>query len=659
MNDTCFPEGPENDPRFDIIKDFVRKHNFKFSAIGMKLRNKDYKNIKDIFDEITKELDEDMSISEKCWNIFNPNQRPEYKDDKKPKFRNFKDGYVGYHTNNIPSSKRKGGYTPIDYSSLSEDQISELKNEFLNKTKEILDNDPDKRHFSSSIKKNKNLLDDIMYHTKFLDEDCSFSERVYSYMNDYSNENIICKYGNKFTFIGYNFGYRGGCGRASSCKCVSEKVSKSISNTKSTFTKERNQEINEKRNQTVLEKSGGEYCNNGQSPTAKKKHREFYDDKEKVRAQVEKQENTCMEKYGVTNAAKLPEIREKITETSLEKYGVKNYNQKHLPKESLKIIEDPHTLDEIYQKEGSIRTAEILGVTPGLINRSVLKYGLEKNIVNSGEKEIYEFIKELGVENISQNSRPLDGKEIDILCKDINIGFEFNGIYWHSTKFKDAEYHMNKNILAENMGYEISHIFEDEWRDSKDKIKNLIERKIGLSNKETPKGKTFVDYVSKRTSDNFMNEYHIDGYKDADYHCAVYKKDDIVAIMTFSKNTKNKSDLIQFSFSHTIKDDIKMLLDYFISENNISEIEFVMDMKFNFLKEFLDYGFKVIDIIPPKAFYYCEEEKIPEDLFDKEKLLEIYGMEDNGYDLDELIDMLNIHKVYDCGYKKLSWKKKK
>jgi hypothetical protein len=58
------------------------------------------------------------------------------------------------------------------------------------------------------------------------------------------------------------------------------------------------------------------------------------------------------------------------------------------------------------------------------------------------EKELYEFIKSIYEGEIVQSYR--DGLEIDIYLPDLNLGLEFNGLYYHSDKFKENNYHINK-----------------------------------------------------------------------------------------------------------------------------------------------------------------------------------------------------------------------
>jgi len=59
------------------------------------------------------------------------------------------------------------------------------------------------------------------------------------------------------------------------------------------------------------------------------------------------------------------------------------------------------------------------------------------------QKEICEFIKHLYTDIIIENYK-IENQEIDIFIPKLNLGFEFNGLYWHSDVFKKPTYHYNK-----------------------------------------------------------------------------------------------------------------------------------------------------------------------------------------------------------------------
>jgi len=55
-----------------------------------------------------------------------------------------------------------------------------------------------------------------------------------------------------------------------------------------------------------------------------------------------------------------------------------------------------------------------------------------------------------------------------MLLPELNIGFEFNGVFWHSDKFKDDKYHYKKNKLSLENGVKLYTIWEDDWNTKKE-----------------------------------------------------------------------------------------------------------------------------------------------------------------------------------------------
>jgi hypothetical protein len=70
---------------------------------------------------------------------------------------------------------------------------------------------------------------------------------------------------------------------------------------------------------------------------------------------------------------------------------------------------------------------------------------LEHSFHSYDENNIINFIKNIGFK-CKSNRSVLNGKEIDIYINDLNIGFEYDGVLWHTENFgkKDKFYHVNK-----------------------------------------------------------------------------------------------------------------------------------------------------------------------------------------------------------------------
>ena len=89
---------------------------------------------------------------------------------------------------------------------------------------------------------------------------------------------------------------------------------------------------------------------------------------------------------------------------------------------------------------------------------------------SKGELEIRKYISDNYPElKIIPNDRTiLEGKEIDILIPELNIGIEYDGIYWHKDREK---YDKQKDIKALSKGVVLFHIKEK--RTKKEKLKNF------------------------------------------------------------------------------------------------------------------------------------------------------------------------------------------
>jgi ssDNA-binding Zn-finger/Zn-ribbon topoisomerase 1 len=90
------------------------------------------------------------------------------------------------------------------------------------------------------------------------------------------------------------------------------------------------------------------------------------------------------------------------------------------------------------------------------------------NVLSKRENAISSFIEFLGYKTIRRFVIK-DGKcrrEIDIFIPDLMIGFEYNGVFWHSSDAnaliqKDVYYHANKQLQARKQGIDLFFIWED------------------------------------------------------------------------------------------------------------------------------------------------------------------------------------------------------
>lgn len=266
-----------------------------------------------------------------------------------------------------------------------------------------------------------------------------------------------------------------------------------------------------KRKQTNLERYGDENYTLYGSDKFKQIMKEQYGDE--YYNNREKYKQTCLEKYGVTcnlviNSSEnskrnwdnnYDKIIEKIKETNLLNRGTefpgqsKDVIQKIVNKKVKRVSE----IEKEYNCTQQRKLIKLYG--QGWLNIDLEKIVIDgrkfianENIpiikeywatptsVSHEEKELLSYIKEIYKGEIKENVTNVISNncgrkyELDIYLPNEHIAFEFNGIYWHSDKFKDQFYHQRKTLLCYAQGVQVIHIYENDWNDNKEQIKQQI-----------------------------------------------------------------------------------------------------------------------------------------------------------------------------------------
>jgi hypothetical protein len=119
---------------------------------------------------------------------------------------------------------------------------------------------------------------------------------------------------------------------------------------------------------------------------------------------------------------------------------------------------------------------------------------------------------------------------------DLGIGFEFNGLYWHSEDKKERGYHLEKTLYFEKRGIRIIHIWEDDWTYKKYIMMSQIRNWIGVLNERIGARKCKVVKIKdKSVLRDFLDANHIQGYVNSDIALGLVNDGDLVSVMTFDK----------------------------------------------------------------------------------------------------------------------------
>lgn len=138
---------------------------------------------------------------------------------------------------------------------------------------------------------------------------------------------------------------------------------------------------------------------------------------------------------------------------------------------------------------------------------------------SDGEKELLLFLTEKLQLKIETNNRAIipnklgnDYLEIDSLCRDLNIAFEYNGNYYHSNKFmlkhskrksdfsSIEEFHQYKVDKCKEAGIDLVFVWEDQWIDNNEQARKDIENfvRIGEKSEQLTRLTSILDTKDKK-----------------------------------------------------------------------------------------------------------------------------------------------------------------
>ncbi len=401
----------------------------------------------------------------------------------------------------------------------------------------------------------------------------------------------------------------------------------------------------------------------------------------------EKIKNYNLELYGVYHYSKTNEYKEKIIETCLEKYGVKSIFQSDTHKDKIRnTCLEKYGVNNITKSEyyheiciigNNINYIKYLNNNISLFNcqnkhtfeisSSNYFNRLKSNIPlcticnpigdtkSIKEKELLEFIQKNYTSNVISGYR--DGLEIDIYLPELKIGFEFNGLYWHSDNFKESNYHINKTNYFKEKDIRIIHIWEDDWTFKQDIVKSQINNLLSKSDKIFAR-KCLIKEVSAKESRIFLDSNHIQGFTSSSFKIGLYYNDALVSIMTFDSFEGRKKmeeggyNLSRFcnKLGYNVVGGASKLLSYFIKNKNVSRIVSYADRDWSIGDLYYKLGFESVGSNGPDYKYIIDGKRVHKSRYKKSRL-------NTTLTESQRMKELNINKVYDCGKIKFELKK--
>lgn len=360
----------------------------------------------------------------------------------------------------------------------------------------------------------------------------TFAEMIYLFYHNLDNPPVCGICGSKTKFIGYTKGYREFCSHKcmNSCKDVQERKKATSLKNFGTTSPMKSKEIRRKIIETNIQRYGVE--NAFQSKELMKRARQ-----------------TCLKKYGTEYANQSEEVKEKIWEAkfniALDKYeGIIDVIKGDECGSIYKMKCPDPSCNLCNSKVFEIRSDVLRSRLQLHTDICTTRYPVGSHIKNTNlEIFIQQILNEHHIEYETNNRTILSGKELDIYIPSKKIAIECNGVYWHS--MYDSKYHYEKWKQCESKGIQLISVWED-WITNKPEItRSIILSKLGIYEFRIGASKCKVKKVNSKETRKFLDANHIQGFCNSTYKYGLYYRDELVALMTFSKennaSSKNKS----------------------------------------------------------------------------------------------------------------------
>lgn len=186
---------------------------------------------------------------------------------------------------------------------------------------------------------------------------------------------------------------------------------------------------------------------------------------------------------------------------------------------------------------------------------------------STGEGEIARYIKSvLPAAQVIQGDRTHlpNRAEIDILVPEYNVGIEYDGLRYHTVEHflgdrrrkwsKSQAQHRQewKTKECQKIGIRLIHIFEDEWVEHPDIVKDKLRAVFKLPAEKIYARKTTLRRLTSKEARSFLEKNHIQGGAKQKVSVGLFFNGDLIAVQSFAKYARKKGannawELVRYS----------------------------------------------------------------------------------------------------------------
>lgn len=263
--------------------------------------------------------------------------------------------------------------------------------------------------------------------------------------------------------------------------------------------------------------------------------------------------------------------------------------------------------------------------------------------MSAPEADLYRVVCRLlpNEEVIRQARIFLDQRSVDLYIPSLKIAIEFNGLYWHSEKYRDKNYHFTKLKDCENIGIRLIYIWEDDWLFRRSVAIRSIAAKLGAYSRlpeilpDAPEAdlstlyarKGIIKEISNKDANSFMENNHIQGKTQGGRLRNFSLQDStglIRAVMQLGptqangrrKSVEGRWELIRFATRGHVPGAFSKLFKWSLSSiPEISEVISFADSGVSDGGIYEKHGFILDSYLPPDYKYIVNKRRVPKERY--------------------------------------------
>lgn len=379
----------------------------------------------------------------------------------------------------------------------------------------------------------------------------------------------------------------------------------------------------------------------------------------------QRRKKTMIDRYGSEHALQNTEVLKKLQDTMREKYGVPWINQQHIPENSLSILSDVNKLSEhLEQYKTYARASYQLGVDPTTVANYADVHGLSSAFSNASlfEDCVEEILHSLQVAYVKNDRTAIAPRELDFWIPSHNVAIECNGAYWHSDKFKDKNYHVDKWQACANQGIRLIQIADVDFFNHPAKFTALLMSAMGQRRRGDPARKCRVVQTKSQAIKKFLDEHHLQSSVSGTHFVAYDCDDNIAGVMTFGW-TQGSRESRRFELKRWVTDGrthaglFSRVFRYAQRELDFEKVVSFSQNDWFTGDVYSQCGFDQEDVVGPAYRYLCGNRLYHRSKFTKSNIVkqfpELKQMKEQGYTETQMTQALGIHRVWDSG--KIAW----